>query len=96
MTTAVRKRPRRLKVYQRITPEDGGLLFGLREIQQYMRLSVSTIRKLRIKHGLPLIKGNDGKWFVSKSILDTWMLAIWRDQLDQERQRIGALEELNA
>jgi len=54
MTTAVRKRPRRLKVYQRITPEDGGLLYGLREIQQYMRLSISTIRKLRIKHGLPL------------------------------------------
>ena len=94
MTTTVKKRPRRLKVYQRISPEDGGLLFGLREIQQYMRLSISTIRKLRIEHGLPLIKGNDGKWFVSKSILDTWMLAIWRIQREKDGQRTEALEAL--
>lgn len=74
------------KVYQKTTIYDGGFLHGIREIAEWMRLSPGKVYRLMDK-GLPVAKGENDRYFTSKSLLDEWVKGVYRFQQDEMRKR---------
>jgi hypothetical protein len=59
------------------------MLYGLREIAEYMRYSEDTIAKWAKKHAFPIIKTPDGLYMSSTELIDRWILARWKVQQDR-------------
>ncbi len=62
-----------------------GFLHGLREIGEYMGLSVSTVRRYIAEFRLPVTRRKDARWMTSKSILDTWLQAMAEQTYETEK-----------
>ena len=61
-------------------------LKGLAEVAAYLGISISGVRSLRRKHGLPapnLSNFRGGPTLTSKVLLDQWYLLHYKDFLDE-------------
>lgn len=76
--------PRR--VCARTEPVDKrGMLYGMREISDYMRLSPKAVRRLIAIAGFPAFINNTlHRWTTSTYVIDDWILA----QAEHQNQQI--------
>lgn len=66
-----------------ITSKSHYMLEGLKEIAEYMGKHPWTIAKWITEGYFPAAKNKEGRWFISTSLIDTWIVA-------------GNIAELNA
>ena len=62
-----------------------GFLHGLREIGEYMGLSVSTVRRYVIEYRLPVTRRKDSRWMTTKTLLDQWVVVMAEQTYETEK-----------
>lgn len=60
--------------------KEPGVLTGVRKICKYMCIGAETFYKLYQHHNLPAMQLPGGRWCTSKSLIDQWIVARWREQ----------------
>jgi hypothetical protein len=63
------------------------VLWGTREIAQYLRVHRVTISRWISKKGLPVAQGPKLKYFTTTSLIDTWIVTLRKIQLEKEQKR---------
>lgn len=58
------------------------MLEGLQAIGNYIGRGESTVIKYITGHGLPATRLPSGKWFTTKRLIDQWILAGYRAELE--------------
>ncbi len=65
---------------------DRNFLHGMREIGEYMGLSVDTVRRYILRYRLPLTKRGDGGWMTSKTLIDQWLLSMAEQTYEAQQE----------
>ncbi len=63
------------------------VLWGTKEIAQYLRVHRITVSRWIQKKGLPAAQGPKLIWFSTTSLLDHWILTLRQIQLEKEQKR---------
>ena len=73
-----------------------GVLIGVRSICAYTRIGPHTFYRWCQEYGFPATLTPDGRWIISKQLIDNWIVTRWKAQRDtQQRERKAILAGSN-
>lgn len=55
-----------------------GVLIGVRNICAYTKIGFHTLERLVEQHEFPATRLPDGRWCTSKSLIDNWIIQLWK------------------
>ena len=64
-----------------------GLLKGVRAICRYCEISTTTFYHWKDEHDFPVSQLPGDRWCTSKTLVDDWILARWKQQREQKARQ---------